>query len=70
MYRSVQTIGKRYAGGERAGLFNIPKASMLLLVISPERPPTIRGKARQKVNNFIENFKNITSVSVYAWKHV
>ena len=52
MYKIVQTIGNKIAGGASGGLFNVAKASIEFLVSKLAKSPTSKGKAIALRNSF------------------
>ena len=52
MYKMVQTIGNKIAGGAKEGLFNIEKACIEFLVSNPAKIPVRTGRAIEESNFF------------------
>ena len=50
MYKIVQTIGNKIAGGARGGLFKLEKACIEFLVSNPAKIPVRSGRAIEESN--------------------
>jgi hypothetical protein len=52
MYKIVQTIGNKIAGGANGGLFRLEKVCIEFLVSNPAKMPVKRGIAIEKSSFF------------------
>ena len=53
MYKMVQTIGNKIAGGANGGLFKTEKVCMEFLVSNPAKIPVKTGRIMEESNFFV-----------------